>query len=253
MPIQEGFHKAREAAERALQLEPDLAEGHAALGLIRMSHDWDWKGADASFRRALELAPGSALVLNNAAVLAGIFGRLDEAIGLLRRAAALDPLNVEAHQLLAAWCVRVGLLDEAEMSVTRVLELDPQHGATRIWLGLVQMARGHVEQALQTFKRETHDIHRLLGFALVHHACGRSVESDAALKEMIEKDAEGSAYQIALVYGYRGEANPAFEWLERAYEQRDTGLIAMKVSTLLKNLHDDPRWQPFLEKMGLAD
>ena len=157
MPTSGGDFKRRARSRSgALQLQPDLAEGHAVLGLIRMSHDWDWKGADTQFRRALELAPGSALVLNNAAVLAGIFGRYDEAIGLLRRAVALDPLNVEAHHL-AAWCVRAGLLDEAERSATKALELDPQHGATRFWLGLVQMARGRAEQALQTFKSETSD------------------------------------------------------------------------------------------------
>ena len=139
------------------------------------------------------------------------------------------------------------------MSATKAIELDPQHGATRIWLGLVQMARGRPEQALQTFKGETHDIHRLLGFTLIHHACGRCAESDAALKEMIEKHSDSSASQVTLGYGYRDEASLAFQWLERAYDQRDPGLIGMKVSTLLKNLHDDPRWLPFLEKMGLAD
>jgi hypothetical protein len=72
------------------------------------------------------------------------------------------------------------------------------------------------------------------------------------LNEIIEKYAEGSAYQVALVYGHRGEANLAFEWLERAYVQRDSGLGAMKVSALLKNLHGDPRWLSFLRKMGLA-
>ena len=113
------------------------------------------------------------------------------------------------------------------------------------------MAHGRLEDALETFKDETSATHRLLGLALVHHARGRPAESDAALQELIAKDASESAYQIALIYAYRGEANLTFEWLERAYMQRDTGLSGMKVSMLLRNLHDDPRWQPFLEKMGL--
>jgi serine/threonine-protein kinase len=85
LAIAEGFGKAREAAERALQLEPDLAEAHHALGLVRKQYDWDWKGADASFRRALELAPGNAQVMRSAGRLAGNLGRQEEAIELLRR------------------------------------------------------------------------------------------------------------------------------------------------------------------------
>jgi hypothetical protein len=92
----------------------------------------------------------------------------------------------------------------------------------------------------------------MLGLALVQHARGRRAESDAALQELIEQDAAGSAYQIAEAYAYRGQPDLAFEWLERAYEQRDAGVIMTKVSPLLRNLHADPRWQAFLERMGLA-
>jgi tetratricopeptide (TPR) repeat protein len=249
----EGFRKAREAAERALQLEPNLAEGHAALGLIRMTNDWDWKGADASFRRALELAPGSAPILRLTAVLAGDLGRLDEAVELLRRAVALDPLSAQGYRSLAAWCIRADLLDEAQAAARMALELNPQGGLTRCWLGLIELAQGRLEEALLTMRSERHETFRLLGVALDQHARGRAAESEAALQELIEKNAAGGAYQIAEGYAFRGEANPAFEWLERAYAQRDPGLSTVKVSPLLKNLHSDPRWQPFLEKMGLAD
>jgi len=76
---------------------------------------------------------------------------------------------------------------------------------------------------------------------------------NAALTELIDKDADGAACQIAEAYAYRGETELAFEWLERAYIQRDSGLSMMKIDPLLQRLHDDPRWQPFLKKMGLAD
>src|SRR2546426_12192764 len=85
-PLDKGFDRARQAAKRALELEPDLAEGYVALGLVQMNYDWDWQGADASFRRALELAPGNAEVMRSAAILAGTGGRYDEAVGPARSA-----------------------------------------------------------------------------------------------------------------------------------------------------------------------
>ncbi len=253
LDVPEGFSKAREAAERALQLDGDLAEGHAALGHIRMSHDWDWKGADASFGRALELAPGNAQVMRAAGTIAGILGRPEEALALVRRAVSLDPLSASAHRSVARWCFFADLLDEAEVAGQKALELNPQGGLTHFWLGLVRLGQGRLDEAQKMFRGEAHDTFRLLGLSQVHHARGRSAESEAALRELIEKDSAGAAYQIALGYAYRGETDMAFEWLERAYVQRDPGLGMMKMSKPLRKMHGDPRWRPFLAKMGLAD
>ena len=251
--VTEGFASAREAAERALQLDPDLAEGHAALGQIRRLHDWDWKGADASFRRALELAPGNAQVMRDAGNLAGNLGRPEDALALVQRAVMLDPLSASAYRSLARLSFFAGRLDEAEAAAQKALELSPQGGLTYFWLGLVRLGQGRLDEAQEMFQRESHDTFRLLGLSQAHHAAGRSAESGTALQELIEKDAAGAAYQIALGYAYRGETDLAFEWLERAYVQRDPGLGMMKISTPLWKMHDDPRWQPFIEKMGLAD
>jgi tetratricopeptide (TPR) repeat protein len=251
--VTEGFAKAREAAQRALQLDSDLAEGHAALGEIRRLHDWDWKGADASFRRALELAPGNTQVMRDAGSLAGNLGRPEEALALLRRAVALDPLSASAHRSLARSSFLANLLDEAEAAGQKALELDPQGGLTHFWLGLVRLSQRRLDEAQEMFERVEHDTFRLLGLSQVNHARGRSAESEAALKELIKRDAAGAAYQIALGYAYRGDTELAFEWLERAYVQRDPGIGMMNISTPLRKLHNDPRWQPFLEKMKLAD
>jgi tetratricopeptide (TPR) repeat protein len=146
-----------------------------------------------------------------------------------------------------------GRLDEAEVAAQKALELSPQGGLTYFWLGLVRLGQGRLDEAQEMFQRESHDTFRLLGLSQAHYAAGRSAESGTALQELIEKDAAGAAYQIALGYAYRGETDLAFEWLERAYVQRDPGLGMMKISTPLWKMHDDPRWQPFIEKMGLAD
>jgi TolB-like protein/tetratricopeptide (TPR) repeat protein len=252
VPLNEGFGRSRTAAERAIELEPDLAEGYVALGLVQMNYDWDWQAADASFRRALELAPGNAEVLRGAATLAGSIGRHEEAVALARRAVMFDPLSMSAQRSLGAQCLRADLLDEAEAVVKKTIEFHPQGGLLHCWLGRVHLAQGRIEDARAAFEAEVIEYFRLQGQALAEHAQGRPEKSDAALRGLIEKYAQDSAYQVAEVYAYRGEADLGFEWLERAYAQRDPGLSGIKSNALLRSLHGDPRWQPFLEKMGLA-
>src|SRR6266404_281772 len=250
-PVDEGFGRSRTAAERAIELEPDLAEGYVALGLVQMNYDWDWQAADASFSRALELAPGNAEVLRGAATLAGSVGRHEEAVALARRAVLFDPLSMSAQRSLGAQCLRAGLLDEAEAVVKKTIEFYPQGGLLHCWLGRVHLAQGRIEDARAAFEGEVIEYFRLQGQALAEHAQGQREKSDAALRELIDKYAQESAYQVAEVYAYRGEVDAAFQWLERAYAQHDPGLSSINSNALLRSLRGDPRWQPFLEKMKL--
>jgi adenylate cyclase len=252
LPITEGFAKAREGAERALQFEPDRAESQLAMGWIRMYHDWDWQAADKFLRRAVELAPGDAQALRDTAILAGCFGRVDEAVALLRRSAVLDPLSVLVLRSLGRWCYCAGLLEEAEAALKKILDLNPQGARTHYYLGTIRLTQGRLDEALDEFQREGHDTFRLQGLALVQHARGQFAQSDAALRELSEKDPEGSAYQIAQGHAYCDRTDLAFDWLERAYTQRDPGTGVVKTDPLLHKLHGDSRWLPFLEKMGLA-
>ena len=99
---------------------------------------------------------------------------------------------------------------------------------------------------------ESHGVFRNMALALIHHALGRTGESDAALRKMIEQFGWTGAYQIAEVYAYRSDPDKAFEWLERAYKQRDPGVVLAATDPMLRPMHSDPRWQPFLQKMGLG-
>ena len=250
-PAAEAFERARDAAEQSLQLNPDQAEGHAALGLYRLANDRNWRGAEASFRRALELAPGNALVLRHAAILAACLGRNDESIALLQRAVTLDPLSVPAQRLLGQRCLYAGLLADAEAALEKTLELNPRGGFTHYWLGMNHLAYGRRDQALAAFKREVNEVFALLGLAVGEHALGHRHEAESALRELVDKHADGAAFQIAGAYAYLGDADRAFEWLERADEERDPGLVEVKADLLLRNLYGDPRWRRFLDKMGL--
>jgi serine/threonine protein kinase/tetratricopeptide (TPR) repeat protein len=252
-PVLEGNARARDAAERALRLEPDLAEGHLALGTVQLWHDWDWKSADASFRRALELAPGNAEVLRASGLLAYNLGRLDEAMALCRRAIEQDPLTVSSYTYFGRVCRWAGLLSEAEDAFRRGMEISPEGVASGMLLALTLDGQGRGEEALAEAMSEKEDWARLCALAIIHHTGGRPAESDRALRELIDRRAGDAAYQIAMAHAVRGESDAAFEWLDRAYSQRDSGLAIMKPEPVLRSLHADPRWEAFLRKMGLAD
>ncbi|TMH05519.1 MAG: hypothetical protein E6H67_08710 [Betaproteobacteria bacterium] len=252
VPRAEGYAKARAAAQKALQLEPDLAEAHTAMGWIRGSSDWDWKGADESFSRALELASGSAVVANAAGVLAGKLGRFDEAIELLQRAATLDPLNVAIQRNLGLYCLGAGMPDAAEGPLNASLQLNPQGGLVHCWLSLVHLAHGRKDEALAAAQREVNESFRLLALAVVHDARGEGAAADTSLADLIQKHGDEAAYQIAGVHACRHDADRAFEWLERTYELRDPGVTYVKIDPLLHNLRTDPRWPAFVSKLGLT-
>jgi TolB-like protein/Flp pilus assembly protein TadD len=251
-PIAQSAERAREAARRALAVGPDVAASHWALGAVLMYYDWDWQGAEASLRRALQLAPDdSQLIL--AAKLMQNLGQLEDASALVRQALALDPLNVEAHMTCGGQLVLTGRPAEAESAYRKALELSPHRARIHYALGRVHMLQGRLDDALHEVEQEAHETLRLLGIALVQRARGRAAESEAAMRELIRKYAKGAAYQIAEAHAHRGDADQAFEWLERAYRQRDAGLAFIKMDPLLCGLHADPRWQPWLERMRLAD
>jgi len=254
VPFADGFARARAAAERAIAREPHLAEAHAAMGWVQRAFDWDWKGAEASFKRALELAPGSTMVMNASANLLGTLGRLDEAIELSKKATALDPLNVPIHRNLALFCLGAGRWEEADAVLQKVLQMSPQGGLTRCWLGVVALGQGRAEAALEQMHLEVNEIFRMVGLAVAHHAVGNWSESDAMRREFIAKHGKDSPYQVAEICGACGDADEMFEWLELAYTEHDPGLSYLLMDPFIsENVHSDPRWRQFLVKMGLAD
>lgn len=250
--LKEGYGKARDAAERALEADPGLAEAHAALGQIEQFYDWDWAGADASYQRALASEPGNAEVLQSAASMAATLNDFEQALVLSRRAVELDPLRASAHQGLAFNAWWAGRLDEAEAAARNGLEVDPQFPWLHSVLGRVYLARSHPEDTVTEAERDSTPEFRLQALALAYHALGRKPDSDRALEELIAKYQKDSAFQIAEVYAYRGETDAAFRWLDRAYAQRDGGLAFAKGDPLMASLVSDSRYETFLRKMRLV-
>jgi TolB-like protein/Tfp pilus assembly protein PilF len=250
-PIDEGFERGRQAAQRALQVSPDLVEGHIELGKVYLMHDWNWPHADASLRRARELAPGNAEALREGAQLARILSRYDEASDLARRAVALDPLSARTQRQAAMIHFGFGRFDEAAAAFQLALDLSPKAGLAHAFLAITRLLQGRTGEALALAQSESHDVFRNMALAMIHHAQGRAAESDAALRTLIDGFGWTAAYQVAGVYAWRNEVDKSFEWLERAHTQRDPGVVYVNFDIFLRPLHGDPRWQAFLKRMRL--
>jgi TolB-like protein/class 3 adenylate cyclase/Tfp pilus assembly protein PilF len=249
-PVAEGFERARDAAKKALALAPDLAEGHVCLGQVLELYDWNWSGANAEYQRAFALAPGNADVLRAVAGMTRIFVGPEAGIDLLRQAAALDPLSTTAQRLLGLRCFLAGRFDEAMAALKVALDLNPKSGLVNCFMCATRLAQGRAGEALELAERESLPDFRLLGIAWVQHTLGNKDASDAALAQLIAAHSNEAAYQIAEACAWRGEIDRAFEWLARAYSQRDPGLVHTVSDSFFRPLHGDPRWLPFVKKMG---
>lgn len=243
------YAQAREAAEHALTLDDRLAEAHGALGNVRMFQSYDWEGARASFRRGLDLEASNSDVLFSAAVLARELGRFDEAIAYHRRQLEVDPLNPTAFHDYAMTLHYAGRQPEAREAILKSLDLAPDMDNSRGMLSRILLAQSQPAQAVVEAEREKHPIFRLCGLGLAYHAAGRAREADATLAELIARYQKDAPYQIADVYAFRGEVDKTFEWLDRAFQEHDTGLTEVKTDPLFEKVRRDPRFATVLDRM----
>jgi TolB-like protein/DNA-binding winged helix-turn-helix (wHTH) protein/cytochrome c-type biogenesis protein CcmH/NrfG len=247
----EGYRDAMSAAQRALQLDPGLAEAHAAVGRIERSFDWDWAGANAAFQKALALEPQNSVVLLGASSLQASLGNFEAAIALNRRAVEIDPLSVTAHLSMGMHAYYGGHPAMAMDAFQKALAISPNAPAAHYLLGLVYLATSHSQQALAEFERDPVGSERTVGEALAYYALGHQPEADAALHQLLTGYRSQAAFQIAEVYAYRDEPDSAMQWLEVARAHKDAGLAAIKGDPLLKTLEGDARFTTFLQSIGL--
>jgi tetratricopeptide (TPR) repeat protein len=244
---------AREATTRALALEANLPEALRARAHIQLNYDFDWKGADDSLQTALRLAPADSTLFIWAGNVANAKGDVAHATTLYRNAVALDPVNPSARAFLAYHLAVTRQFAEAQAESARVIEMSPAAPWAHATLGLSLMLQGKFEEAAAEADKDAAGWARLYIEAAARWSQKRMPEADAALAGLIKNYADTAACQISAVYAYRGERDKAFEWMERARQQRDSGLGAVRSDPFLANLHGDPRWDAFLHKMGLAD
>jgi len=248
----EGYGLAREAARKAIAIDPDYAKAHARLGLIAEAYDGDLAASARYLKRALSLDPTSLDILGDVAVMASTLGRLNEAIALQEYVLARDPVNARGHRRIGYSYLWAGRLDDAINSFRTALTLSPGMLGNQQLIGIAFLLKADPEEALVAMQQESEsgDGWREVGLVMAYHALGQAAESDVALARAIELAEQTAAYNIAYVLAFRGEADRAFEWLDKAVRYKDTGLSLIPVVTLFENIRSDPRWLPFLEKIG---
>jgi len=249
---EEGNRLAREAVERALALNPNLATAHAQMGRLKQRVDFDWAGADASFQRAIALEPENLESVRLAATSAALRGRFDEALRLDRRAIELDPLSGDSWERLTETEFFKAQLDEAAAHAQKALELSPDVYPGRVLLAEIYVIQGRPQNALTEIESAHYEPLHAFVRAIAYYALRREKESDASLSELIANN-PANAYQIAEVYAFRNQSDKAFEWLDLAYVQRSGSLVGIKVDPLMKSLHNDTRFAAFLKKLNLLN
>ncbi|MBI5066593.1 MAG: protein kinase [Deltaproteobacteria bacterium] len=239
------------AAERAVELAPDLAEAVAARGAARAGFRWDWAGSVEDHERALALNGNAPDTLRSYGFLLARLGRLQAAIGSLRLAAELDPLSAEVHRLLGYVLLAAGEAAQARQALEQALEIAPINDWALQFRAVSSLLEGRAGEALSIMERSRTEGWRLWGKALAGHSMGKEPDSRRALEGLVECWAHVGTYQIAQVIAWRGDREHAFEWLERCYRSRDVGLTYLKLDRLMQGLRGDPRWNGLLVRMGL--
>jgi tetratricopeptide (TPR) repeat protein len=247
-----GFEEARTSALRALEIDPDLPEGHVALAGIQKSLDWDWEAAEASLNRALALRPGDTRIRRNLANLMSIRGKPDVAASEYQRVVEQDPLDWRAQRMLATALAVIGHYDRSSEIFDHLQELDPNRPALYWGRGALQLRQGNYQQALNEFSLESLEFLKLTGQAISYHHLQQQDQAETALNELISSVGESASYQIANVYAQWGDADNALSWLEHGYKIRDPGLQYLGDSFLFSPIQEDPRFQAFLNKMNLG-
>jgi TolB-like protein/lipoprotein NlpI len=248
---------AREALQRALSIDPNLAVAHRWLGRIYLNFHWDWTAAKREFEMAMALDPtgleGGYARDDLMIMTAFITGRFEDVIRRLSEEESRSPLDTNQLYILGFILFYAGRLEDAAAMQRRLLELDPTYLGAHAYAAATLLLMGKNSEALAESLKETEEVSRLPNLALIYWATDRKSDADLALRQLESKFADVAPYDIGEVHAYRGEADAAVAWLERAYRQRTETMVFLKVDPLLRNIRSDPRYKVLLRKMNLPD
>ncbi len=251
LPEEQGVALARDAAERALAIDDNLALAWSTLSYIRKKYDWDWEGAEAAMDKALQLEPNNTDVFLGLGSVASTLGQLDKSIELLERATMLNPLGLDGLLSLGFRYRVRGRYDEALELCQRVLVLYPENSFALTDIAEIYLRQGNPVRALAEMEKlpYSHRLNSLKAEALF--IMGEEEKSRALTSEFLDTSADFGPYTKAQIYAWRGENDDAFKSLEFAFEQHNFGLANILLYEAFHHLEADPRYLIFLEKLGL--
>jgi TolB-like protein/Tfp pilus assembly protein PilF len=254
VPRDSATRESRRAAERALELGPDLADAHVSMARFLIVDELNLLGGEREVRRALELEPNNQWALAWAGLLASFRGQFLDAATFLQKAIASDPINPDRYHDLAQNYYFSGNYSEAMNTFRKVLDLFPLITDKHIFPGTVMLAQGKAQSALREIDRESDEKIRLRFNCrvLALDALGRKVEADSALTYLIRNYSGDHAYEIGVVYASRRNLDEALIWFERSFRQHEPRLLYAKIDPFLRNVQSDSRFNALLKRLGLV-
>ncbi len=249
--------KARAAAERALEIDEQLAEAHSTLAFSKLVYDWSPQAAESAFNRSIQLNPKYATARQWHAYNLAAMKRFDEAIAELELAHSLDPLSTVIHNDMAEICYWAGQYDRTVKLCRKALEMDAEFVPAHFVLGFAYEATGRIEEAIAMYQKANELspddawIMGILGHA--YAVSGRLQDAERLLDELKEMSTRRpvAPYNLAVIYAGLGENDSAFEWLEKARLNRSSPMVFINIEPFFDDLRRDPRFQDLLERMGL--
>jgi len=256
MVPREAFPRARAAAERALALEPGLADAYPALAYVGMYHDWDWGAANAEFQRVLRLNPGHSTALQWYGNYLTLMGRFDEGIAAFSQAVELDPISAVKTAALGWGCYFARRYDDAEMHARRALEIEPDSVVGHLWVGQALLGQRQFDQAARSFAEAARLTRRnalsLSGLAVAEAGAGRQPIARELLAEIQALTARQyvSSFDLAVVHAALGEHELAVDALERGHAERTHWMALLGVEPRLDVVRGHPRFKALLATMA---
>ena len=256
----EAFPQAKAMAQRAIAIDPTLAEAHAALATSIAIYEWDWAKAEREFKRAIELNPNVPEIhFRYGTDYLQQIGQSDEVVRELKRALEIEPLSIPAGANLAGVYMNARQNDLALEQAKKTYNLEPNHPAGRFWLGIVYIANGMNAEAITLGEKElqnnptNQDALYFTGYA--YAKSGRRHEAEEVIKKF--KDISKTQYvvsrDVAAIYAALGDKDKAFAELEKSFEERDWNLPLLKVDPSMDPLRDDPRFKEMLKRLNLPE
>lgn len=250
-PSDEGFQLGRESALAAIAVDPDYAPAYDSLAFIAQYYQSDLEVAAQYTQQALALAPNDTGIVGSAGMLLQNLGRLEEGLAAIEYKVAADPLSPGWQYTLGIAYLAVGRYQDAIQSFETTMDLSREFSLGHYNLGVALMLDGQPDKAVNVLQDEAREDWKLTALSMALFEKDKPA-SDEALAKLLQKYGGNMTYNIGYVYAYRGDSDAAFQWLEKAIEVEDAGIGGILTESLFKNIHDDPRWLPFLRKLGKA-